>query len=108
MLLMIETRNNIEVIWKSVQAFSGTRKTNSLVAYPNNVEECVQVLEYAKKHGYTICVRGRGNSWADMILNNGQVILNTSRLNKILLYQKEAGEIIVQPGVTFSQVYQTI
>ncbi len=91
--------------WESVEAFAGTQSTNSYVAYPASLDECIQLIKIAQQRGLSICPRGNGYTYADMILNHGQTILNFSKMNRVLSWSEESGQIIVEPGVMFSDIF---
>ena len=91
--------------WEQVQSYSFTRNTLSLVAYPHNLHECLDVINYAVKNNYTICPRGQGYSYGDMILNDRQIILNTSGMNKIFNWDSTTGVLICEPGVRLADVF---
>ena len=91
--------------WKDVQAYAGTLKTRSLVFKPDHPEQLSEILDYAKKNNLTICPRGNGYSYADTILNNGHIILDTAKLNRILHWDEFKGSITVEPGVRFADIF---
>lgn len=91
--------------WESVQAFAGTSRTKSLVVYPHSIEECRAVIAHAKKEKRTVCPRGSGYTYGDMILNHGHLILNTSRMRRVIEWDPESGRMVVEPGVRFSDVF---
>jgi FAD/FMN-containing dehydrogenase len=78
--------------------------TRSLVARPATPEDCAAVLEYARERGLTITPRGSGYSYADMILNDGQIVLETRQWDRILAFDPGTGRVRVEPGVTVAQV----
>ena len=88
-----------------VQAYAETRTTESLVAYPTSIEECLEVLEFSKKNGLSICPRGSGYTYGDMILNDRQIISDTSHMNKVLSWNENTGQIVVQAGVKLSDIF---
>ena len=101
----LKTPLPINAEWADVHGWAETQKERALVAYPVTVDECISVIEFSKKEGMTICPRGGGYTFGDMILNCDQVILDLSRMNKILNWDKESGIIVVQPGVRFSNIF---
>lgn len=92
--------------WEDVHAYAETRSTNSLVAYASSVDDCQYVLQFARRKGFSICPRGNGYTYGDMILNDGHVILDTSGMNKIINWDVEAGLLTVQPGVRIGDILQ--
>jgi len=93
---------------EKVQAYAETRTTESFVARPQSLEQCRAVLEFAGEKGLTICNRGAGYTYGDMILNDKHLVLDLSRLNRILAFDRDAGRIIVQPGVRFADIFKLI
>lgn len=90
--------------WETVRAWTETRATRSLVARPVRVEDCVRLLKAARQQGLTLCPRGAGYSYADMILNNGQIVVEMAAFNQILSFDRATGRMVVQPGVVVSKV----
>ena len=94
--------------WEVGRGYAETRETKSLVAYPTSIEECLELIEVCKKNGLSICPRGNGYTYGDMILNDGQVILDLSHMDRILSWNEDQGVIIVQPGARFSDIFSTV
>ena len=76
-----------------------------MVAYPVSVDECRTVLEFAKKNALTICPRAAGFSYGDMILNEDHVVINLSRMDRVLEWDSATGLVMVEPGVCFSEIF---
>ena len=96
----------IQIKEETITSFTENLKSKSIVAYPESFEELNEVLRFAKDHQKTICNRGSGYSYGDMILNTNEIILNVQKMDKILSWNSESGEIIVQPGVKFSDIFE--
>ncbi len=105
---MIETSVNQSPLlkWEKVSAYALTRSTRSLVANPRNTQECLDVMIHAKNHGLTICPRGQGYSYGDMILNDQQIIVNTSRMDSIIHWDPQTGILIAQAGVRLAEIFK--
>jgi len=93
--------------WEKVTAHAETHSTVSLVASPQSVDECRGVIEFAVKRELSICPRGQGYSYGDMILNDNHIVLNLRRMNQILDWSPESGRIVAEPGVTLGDVLFT-
>jgi len=89
---------------ETITAYTESISTSSLVAYPSSVHECQELINFSKSRGLTICPRGSGQSFADMILNNGHVVLKLGRMNKVLQWDRDGGQMVVEPGVTMAQI----
>lgn len=68
-------------------------------------EELLQIFEYAKKNGLTVVARGAGRSYNDAALNGGGIVLDMRGMNAITRWDKTAGRITAQPGVTLEQLW---
>ncbi|HEY7339715.1 MAG TPA: FAD-binding oxidoreductase [Ktedonobacterales bacterium] len=76
------------------------------VARPEAVAEIAEVFAEAARAGQTIALRGAGCSYGDAALNANALVLDCSRLNRILAWDAESGQITVEPGVTIAQVWR--
>ena len=56
----------------------------------------------------SICSRGGGFTWGDMILNNGHIIVDMSKMRRILNFEIIPGQITVQSGVQFGDIFKMI
>lgn len=73
---------------------------------PTNVEEIHQLILGARKGEYTIALRGAGRSYGEAAMNNAQVVIDLSRMNRVLEWNKETGVIKVEPGVTIERLWR--
>ena len=94
--------------WETLQGYSETRQSRGMVAYPTSVEECRNVIEFAKKNSLTICPRAGGFSYGDMILNEDQIVINLSRMDRIVGWDLATGLVVVEPGVCFSEIFRMV
>ena len=89
---------------EEVTAYTESILTHSLSAYPSSLSDCRELISFAKSNGLTICPRGNGYSFADMILNDDHIVSNLNYMNQIIKWDQNTGEIVVEPGVTFAQI----
>lgn len=59
----------------------------------------------ARAEGRSVGLRGAGCSYGDASLNEGQIVLDTSRMRRVLAWDSARGEITVEPGVTIADVW---
>ena len=71
--------------YQTVYAYAHTKSTQSIVVHPISIEDCIQIIDHAQKRNLSICNRGAGYSNFDVILNDGHVILDLSKMNKIII-----------------------
>ncbi len=92
--------------WESVSPLVGTHPTQSLVAFPTTVDQCREALDFCRAHGMTLCPRGSGHSYGDMVLNDRQMLLDTRGMNRVLDFDEGTGRMVVEPGVQVIDVYK--
>ena len=64
-----------------------------------------QLYEYcAKEKPSPILTRGSGLSYSDCCLIKNGIIIDTSRLNHFLSFDKPSGIVVCQPGITFKEL----
>lgn len=91
--------------WERVLGYAETRPSKSMVAYPKNREDLLQVLDYAERNILTVGAKGSGYTYGDMIQNDRHIMLDLSLMNEIKSWDSSSGKIVVEPGVTFAQIF---
>jgi decaprenylphospho-beta-D-ribofuranose 2-oxidase len=76
------------------------------VARPRTVEEIRAVFAQARAQGQTVGLRGAGCSYGDAALNEGQMLLDCTAMNRVLAWDPYHGIITVEPGLTIAQLWQ--
>ena len=94
--------------WRDLSSLVGSIKTRSLVARPTTVEQCHETLDYCRQNNLKLCARGAGRSYGDEALNDGQVLLDVSALNRILEFDQEKRQITVEAGARLIDIYEMI
>lgn len=78
------------------------------VVCPANAEEVRRIVEIANKYKFALHPISKGLQhglgMATAVQSAG-VTLSLSRLNKILRYEPELGYVVIEPGVSFQQLY---
>ena len=87
-----------------VYGWSKSVFTNSYVIKVNHYDDIFNTIKYADQNNKVISIRSAGNSYGDNTLNEGQIILDISNLNKIIKWDSIKGVITVQSGVSFFQI----
>jgi FAD/FMN-containing dehydrogenase len=80
----------------------------SYVFRPTTTDQVAEVFQLASKHGKTVGLRGAGYSYGDPSMNDAGILLDFSRMNRILEWNPETGRISVEPGVNLRQLWQYI
>lgn len=89
---------------KKISGYSETKFVNCYEVYCENINQIKNTLKHAKKNNLSICCKGKGYSYGDIITNENNIVLNLSKMNQILEYNKEECFIAVEPGVSISQI----
>src|SRR5205085_4738619 len=64
------------------------------------------LFETARRHGRSVALRGGGRSYGDASLNRENLVLDLTRMNRILEWDPGTGVIRLEPGVTIRQLWQ--
>jgi len=94
--------------WETVDALIGRQRAECLVARPRSEAQCRETIAFCRRNDFSICPRGGAYSYGDIILNDRNVILDTSQFNRILDFDEGAGRITVEPGVTMIDVLRHV
>lgn len=92
--------------WQTVSSLVGSLRSESLIAWPKDAAACRETLRFCCSKQLSICPRGGGYSYGDVILNDRNLILDTSRMNRILGFDADQGLITVEPGVRLIDIYR--
>ena len=74
--------------WQELDSLVGSLHTRSLVARPKTVEQCREALDYCRRNGMSVCVRGAGRTYGDLALNDGHALLD------VMLAPPTTGDLI--------------
>jgi decaprenylphospho-beta-D-ribofuranose 2-oxidase len=91
-----------------VESWGMNRSALSYVYRPTTAEQIADVFTLAKSHGKTVAFRGTGCSYGDASMNSENIVLDMTRMNRIIDWDPETGLISVEPGVTIRQLWQYI
>lgn len=99
--------NQAELELASTTNYSTTERVQAVILPANECElgECVKE---ANKHHIAIHPVSRGKNWgygSRVPLLDNSVIIDMSRMNRILDYDEDLAYVTIEPGVTFQQLY---
>ena len=81
------------------------KKIPDLVVFVETIEEVQKIVEYANLHKIPIISRGAGSNMVGAcVCTTGGIVLNFSKMNKIIDINKSNMTITVQPGVVLSDL----
>jgi glycolate oxidase len=77
-----------------------------VVVWPQRTEQIVRIVELAKREGFDIVPRGGGTGLAGGAVPQGSVVLDTSKMNRIV--DTEELSVEVEPGVILEDLNQRL
>jgi len=89
---------------KEISGWSNTNFSFSDVVVPETIEEIRSTIETAKKSRKTVLACGSGQSYGDEALNNGQIVIDMKKINRIIDWDKSTGLLRVEVGATYDDV----
>ncbi|HFC11325.1 MAG TPA: FAD-binding oxidoreductase [Anaerolineae bacterium] len=93
---------------EAVMPWGGANSTVGWVFRPNTLENLAAVFALARRKGVSVGLRGGGNSYGDAACNEGNIVLDLTRLTRILDWDPNMGVITVEPGVTLQQLWEYV
>ncbi|MCE2503595.1 MAG: FAD-binding oxidoreductase [Chlorobi bacterium] len=75
---------------------------------PSTLEGIREVLTLARRTNRSVGFRGAGRSYGDAAINAENIVLDLTRMNRILDWNPKTGLVKVEPGVTIKQLWESI
>ncbi len=91
-----------------LENFGHSLRAQSYVYKPVSAEEIAEVFKFAKQSGLKVTVRGAGRSYNDASLNGGGIVMDLSRMNKVLAWNRETGIVTAEPGLTLEGLWRVV
>lgn len=88
---------------KLLHGWSMAQYAYSYVLCPNNIDELKSTIKLAGKNKLSICPIGSARSYGDEILNEDNILVDCTYMNRILSWDPKTGIMTVEPGVTLLQ-----
>ncbi|MGK0721759.1 FAD-binding oxidoreductase [Leucobacter sp. W1478] len=85
--------------------------TAAAVVQPDNAEEVQQIVRIAAAHGIPIWAQGQGrnNGYGGAAPRvSGGITINFRRMNRVLHLDEKLGYALIEPGVSFLEMYEAI
>jgi len=85
----------------------------AMVIYPRNENDIRKVLRFSwqlaqKNHFFSITTRGGGTDQTGAAIGSGIILVLTAHLNRILEFNSRNGLVIVEPGIIFGKLEETL
>lgn len=94
--------------WHALAGWGGAVWRTATVVRPRDAEEVADVLRRASESGRRVTIRGAGRSYGDAALPADRLVLDPTRMRRVLDFDPEAGRITVEPGVTIETLWRTV
>jgi FAD/FMN-containing dehydrogenase len=75
---------------------------------PTTIDGIREAFALARERGVSIALRGAGRSYGDAALGSENIVLDLTRMNRILNWDPERGVVVCEPGVTIKQLWQYV
>lgn len=91
--------NPVELLTYEVDA-ANDRGLPQGVVFPNSVEDVALIVKWAAQNGVPVIARGAGTGLSGgAVADRGGLILEFSRMNRIVEFDPEGRSVVVEPGV---------
>ncbi len=107
-VLSLRPRAGIESSYEYVEGWGMAVGMHARVLRPRSTEEIAQCYELARAAGSTLTFRGGGNSYGDASTPGAGMVLDVSRMNRVLSFDSTTGIATLEPGVTIEKLWKTI
>lgn len=89
-----------------LSGFGQSEYGDAYVFRPTGVDEIRSVFELAKLKGKKVVLRGSGRSYGDAAYGCEDIVLDITRMNRILSWDKETGIAECESGVTIENLWR--
>lgn len=90
------------------QAWGMATEAVSRTLHPKSARDVVDAFARARREGWTVGFWGNGRSYGDAALNESNLLLDFSRMDRILEWDRQSGRAVVEPGVTLRKLWQQV
>ncbi len=73
---------------------------------PRSVEELAVALQQARSEGLTVAFRGAGRSYGDAALNTGGMVIDATKLDRMLSWDPSTGILDAEAGLTIEGLWR--
>lgn len=94
-----EEKVDLEVYATDSSRINGTTR---LVVWPDDTKQIHQIILFAKRANLNLIFRGAGTNVVGAVVPQNSIVIDMSKLNKILELNKEY--IVVEPGITVNEI----
>ncbi len=103
---MTESRSLPTERLEPLEGWGGAIHGAGYVFRPSTTLQLKEAIASAKTAGRNITLRGAGRSYGDAALGRENVVIDLTRMNRILSWDPTSGIITCEPGVTIKQLWE--
>lgn len=96
----------LAITTETLEGYGMRNRARARVASVRSAEDIRAAFAFARRAGLSVALRGSGRSYGDAALNDGQVVVDCTRMNRILAWDAATGVITVEPGVTIADLWR--
>jgi FAD/FMN-containing dehydrogenase len=89
-----------------LDGFGGAQRAACRYVAPESVAALREVLRQAQDERLSVAFRGTGNSYGDAALDARGIVVDTSRIARVLSWNPEEGILDTEPGLTVEGVWR--
>ncbi|MBI1332011.1 MAG: FAD-binding protein [Armatimonadetes bacterium] len=89
-----------------ISGFGQSGHTDAFVYRPTSVDEVRDVFALARTSGRQVTLRGSGRSYGDANVGTEKLVIDITRMNRILHWDKETGVIECEAGTTIEGLWR--
>ncbi|MBM3990792.1 MAG: FAD-binding oxidoreductase [Planctomycetes bacterium] len=107
-ILSLRGPRTVESSFEYIEGWGMAVGRHARVLRPRSVEEIVQCFALARAAGSTLTLRGGGNSYGDASCPAQDLVLDVTRMDRVLGFDARTGIATLEPGVTIEKLWKTI
>ncbi len=92
----------------TLENFGHSLRAASYLYQPVSAEQISDVFKFAKQNGLKVTLRGAGRSYNDAALNGGGIVMDLTKMNKVVSWNPQTGLITAEAGATLEQLWKTV
>src|SRR5688572_21019922 len=89
-----------------IEAWGMSTASTSYVFRPVNADGIRKAYDNARKLGLRVAIKGAGNSYGDAFQCPEGVVIDLTRMDRVLEFDPITGVIVCEPGLTIDALWQ--
>jgi decaprenylphospho-beta-D-ribofuranose 2-oxidase len=89
-----------------ISGFGQSDFADAFIYRPTTVQEIHEIFDLARSSGRKVTLRGSGRSYGDANIGTENLVIDITRMNRILSWDKDTGIIDCEAGVTIENLWR--